>query len=325
MRNLKIIGVGVYLPTQYVKSEDLDQKFGLEKGTVEKTTKVKSRYYIENETNSFMAKKAIEDVLEKSKLTINDIDCIIDASGTFEQPIPSGGSLIAKELGIEEISTIDIDNTCIGFITALDLASCYFVANKYKRIIIVTSEIASVGLDYTHIQSASLFGDGATATIVENDQSSYVLGSVFKTYSKGTSYTEIRGGGAKMHPKYYGEGTLKDFSFQMNGEDVYKLTRKYAPKIQNQILEESKCTLENINCIIPHQASPTGIDLMSKFLKWEKEDVINIVKEYGNMISSSIPLALHIAINDNKVKRGDNIYFIGTAAGLIIGGLILKY
>ena len=146
--------------------------------------------------------------------------------------------------------SIDIDNTCIGFITALDLASCYFVANKYKRIIIVTSEIASVGLDYTHIQSASLFGDGATATIVENDQNSYVLGSVFKTYSKGTSFTEIRGGGAKMHPKYYGEGTLKDFSFQMNGEDVYKLTRKYAPKIQNQILEESKCTLENINCII---------------------------------------------------------------------------
>ena len=148
---------------------------------------------------------------------------------------------------------------------------------------------------------------------------------MFKTYSKGTSFTEIRGGGAKMHPKYYGEDTLKDFSFQMNGEDVYKLTRKYAPKIQNQILEESKCTLENINCIIPHQASPTGIDLMSKFLKWEKQDVINIVKEYGNMISSSIPLALHIAINENKVKRGDNIYFIGTAAGLIIGGLILKY
>ena len=71
MRNLKIIIVGVYLPTQYVKSEDLDQKFGLEKGTVEKTTKVKSRYYIENETNSFMAKKAIEDGASEIDMVIN--------------------------------------------------------------------------------------------------------------------------------------------------------------------------------------------------------------------------------------------------------------
>ncbi len=324
MRRCEIVSTGIYMPENYINSNELDKKLSLPLGTIEKKSGIKGRYYIKDETNSFMAKKAIEMALSRANMDISQIDCIIDASGTYEQPLPSGGSIIARELGVEGITTFDIDTTCIGFISALDIGS--YMLSRYKYILIVTSEIASVGLDYSHIESASLFGDGASATIItKGSGTSNILSSQMKTYSSGASFTEIRGGGSKYHPKNYSEENYKEFTFQMSGEKVYRLARKHLKDIEKNLFSEGNISLEQINHIIPHQASPLALKLMGKSLAWPSEKVHNHVSTYGNMISTSIPHTLHLGIEKGTINKGDKIYFIGTAAGLIIGGLILEY
>ena len=108
--------------------------------------------------------KAVED----AKLTWDDIDCIICGSGTIQQAIPSTASLIQEQLGLQHsgIPCFDINSTCLSFITALDTISYAIECRRYKNVVIISSEISSVGLNWGQNESSILFGDGAAAVVI---------------------------------------------------------------------------------------------------------------------------------------------------------------
>ena len=112
-----------------------------------------------------------------------------------------------------------------------------------------------------------------------------------ETYPEGALFTQVKGGGTYRHPD--NPQTIdKDHYFTMSGPQVYKMARKKVYSMISKILSKNNLSIQDINLVIPHQASGTAIKAYSKFGGFNAEKVMNIISKYGNCVSASIPLAL---------------------------------
>ena len=173
-----------------------------------------------------MGARAIESALENSNLELSDIDLIISAGATFDYPLPNQSSITKSELkeGLKyNIPTIDIDTTCLSFLTSFDIASKMMDNDQYKNIIIVSSEIGSNGLDPNNSETLTLFGDAAAAVILSYNESidSLFIKGAMKTYTEGVYHTIIKGGGNKFF--------FKDNPYD---EELHSFNRKWQKVIK---------------------------------------------------------------------------------------------
>ena len=249
-----------------------------------------TRYRISGEEKQIsLAVLACEKALENGSITVNDIDCIVSASAVGIQPIPCMAALIHEKIAKgTSIPALDINTTCTSFMTALDTMSYLLEAGRYKRILI-----------YSFIDAMQ------------------------KTWSEGAHSTEIRGGLSNLHPENYSEETKEEFMFDMNGKTVLSLSMKKIPEMMKEFLENNDMKISDIDMVVPHQASVAMPIVMEK-LGVPEDRFINEVKEFGNMVSASVPLALAHGLENRKIKNGDTILLIGTAAGLTTNLLLIR-
>ncbi len=304
MRNVKIIGFGTFVPESYVM-------FGDQK---------RHRIINNSETQLSMGVKSAKRALENANITIDDIDCIIGACACPMQLIPCNAALFHESLAKgKSIPAFDVGTTCTSFITAFDIASYLIGAGKYKSILIISSEIPSIALNPKQKESFELFSDGAASFIISKSSGeSGVINSVQKTYSEGAHLTEIKAGGS-MYPGWSFNGeNIADYQFNMSGLKILRLTMEKLKGFMTNI------NIDDFDLIVPHQASKSLRTIMKR-LNISSEKFIDIVKDYGNMVSVSVPFALAYALEEKRVKRGDKVLLIGTAAGLTISSLSFVY
>jgi len=328
-RNVKLLGTGAYLPERIVTASEMDRLINAKEGWSEKKSGVKQRHFVSGqETASYMGAEAAKEALKEAGITLGEIDCIIGASGTMEQPIPCNASLIQEALGKEAggIPCFDINATCLSFVTALDTISYLLHAGRYQRVLLVSSEIASVGINFEQNESSILFGDGAVAAVFSRtEESSHIIASHMRTYSDGAHFAEIAGGGTKLHAKHYQEENKNPYLFHMDGTSIFKLSSRKLPSFMNELFEGTEMDLSDVDLLIPHQASASAMKIIRRKLGVKQELFMNIIENYGNMISASIPLGLHLAIQQGRLKRGNKVLLLGTSAGLSIGGVLFEY
>lgn len=329
-RNIRILGTGKYLPSKVVTSAELDEKMGLREGWVEKKSGVKVRHVVDGEVNSDMAVKAIEQALKNANMKKEDLDCIVSTSASFDQPLPCQASLIKEKMGFQDhpIPAFDIDSTCLSFVVGLDTLSYLVEAGRYKNVVLVSSEISSLAINSEQPESYSLFGDGACAVIISkstDEETSTIQTSLLETYPEGVHMTEVRGGGTNFHSRHHSEKTKTEYLFDMDGRAVFRLSSRLINGFMERLFNDTGLTVQDMDMVIPHQASGMAMNLMRKKLNVPEEKYMNIIENHGNTISASIPMALHEAIVQNRIKRGDKVLLLGTSAGLSIGGLIFEY
>lgn len=308
MRKIQFTGYGVELPRNTV---DFDGQ---------------TRYRISGEEKQIsLAVSACEKALENANITVNDIDCIVSASAVGIQPIPCMAALIHEKIAKgTSIPALDINTTCTSFMTALDTMSYLLEAGRYKRVLIFSCDVASRALNPKQKESFQLFSDGAVAFIIEKtDKEIGVIDAMQKTWSEGAHSTEIRGGLSNLHPENYSEETKEEFMFDMNGKTVLSLSMKKIPEMMKEFLENNDMKISDIDMVVPHQASVAMPIVMEK-LGVTEDRFINEVKEFGNMVSASVPLALAHGLENRKIKNGDTILLIGTAAGLTTNLLLIR-
>jgi 3-oxoacyl-[acyl-carrier-protein] synthase-3 len=330
---LKIKGSGRYLPRRVVTSLELDERLGLAGGTFENASGVRSRRYADaDESPSFMGAQAAYAALEDAGMKFADIDLILGACGTAEQAIPCTAALVQRAMEQENsgVPCFDVNSTCLSFVTALQVARSFLALGTYKNILIVSSEVASVGLNYKHLESASLFGDGAAAFVVSRapaGERSAMLAYKMVTYSSGWDTCQIAGGGSQNHPSRMDWSLERDderFLFSMNGPKVFKLAAKYMDDFVEGLEEEAGMRLADAKVLIPHQASESAMELIRRRLGLPPEQMVKIIGEHGNMIAASIPLALHYSLQNGTLVDGDVAFLIGTSAGFSIGGAVIR-
>ena len=328
VRPIKIVSTGKYLPKR-ISSNDLENKLSIPIGWCERYSGVKYRHHATTETNGLMGAKAAEQALKKANFKLNDIDFLISASGSYDYPIHNQGSVIKslmKDGNQADLAAIHIDSTCLSFVAAFEIAAKILDGNKMKNILIVSSEISSKALNENNWETATLFGDGAAAVILQYDESgsSNFIKGTQKTYSKGMEYTMIKGGGnafwIKDHPF---EKELH--SFDMKGKKLLRMAKKKIPEFMEWFFEDLSIELTDADTIIPHQASKTGLMIFEKLFNFKQGQVKGTLEKYGNCIAASIPLTLHDFIESGEIKRGDLCMLCGTSAGFSVGGVLITF
>ncbi|MEB3222245.1 MAG: beta-ketoacyl-ACP synthase 3 [Candidatus Sericytochromatia bacterium] len=333
-RRIRIRSVGRYLPTTVVTAAALDERMGLPPGTVAAESGVLERRYAGDELASSMGAKAARQALEAGGLALADVDLILGACGTPEQAIPCNAALIQRALGAERsgIPAFDVNSTCLSFLTALDVASCLIEAGRYRRVLVVSADIASVGLDWQARESAMILGDGAAAAVVEAspaDDPAAFLACGMQTYSEGADLTRIRGGGSRHHPREH-RGDLASYAegyclFEMDGRAVFKRSAAVLPGFLSEVLGQAGLSLDDVALVVPHQASPSALELMRRRLGLPPERWLTIAHDHGNTVAASIPLALEAAVREGRLRRGDTALLLGTSAGFSVGALAFRY
>lgn len=328
-RAVRIIGTGHVLPGQEVLSQELDRQLGLPIGKVEKVGGVHKRYFATNKDNAAkLAAAAAQQALNAAGLTLKDIDCLVATSATMDQGMPSNAALIHHELGLSKyaIPAFDINASCLGFLAALDSLSWMIVAGAYKKVLLVAADLASCGLNWDHLESSGIFGDGAAAAILSSDsQGSSILASALKTYSEGAHFCEIPAGGSRYHPSRIQQDFAPLTRFHMDGKKVFKLASQHMPNFVDNLLHNSGKSLKEIDWFVPHQASQLALHHLTKRLAVNPDRVVNIFADHGNQVAASLPTALDIAIRDGRIQRGETLMLIGTGAGLSIGGVVMEF
>ena len=313
-------------------AEEVDQRLGTKHGYAREKSGAKIRYYARpDETASAMGAKAAEQALEKAGLGPRDIDLIVCASSTPEQVIPCTSVLVQNELGIGDsgIPCFDVNATCLSFLVAFENVSYMLGAQGYQRALLISTEVASVGINWSQKESAVLFGDGAAAAIIERTptgESSAICNSLINTYGNMFEYVTYVGGGTKM--KIDRESNIHDekrWGFNMAGHQLMKFALKKLPGFIDSLLGPMTMTLSDVDLIVPHQASGLALKVMKRHLKIRDDQWFSNIEERGNMVAASIPMALHESIEEGRLKRGDRAMLIGTGAGVSMGGIVVDY
>jgi len=327
---LTIIGTGEYTPSRLVHSDEFDRRFGRREGWSERQTGVASRRFVgEGETSRMMGASAAQQALDAAGIAAHEIDCIISACAVMEQPIPCLASQIQRQLGLGDsgIPAFDINATCLSMLVALDMAACAFAAGRWRRVLIVSSEIASAGLNFDDVTTGPLFGDGAAAVLVEAvpDSPSCMLAAHMETYGTGGDLCQLRSGGTGISLHHQTEAFWAGSHFEMNGKAMYRMVAEVFPAFLKRLLDKAGMTAQDIACVIPHQASGRGIDHAVALLGLDDTRVVRVLHDHGNQNAASIPVALHHAVTSGRIARGDHVLLLGTGAGLALGGVVLRY
>jgi 3-oxoacyl-[acyl-carrier-protein] synthase-3 len=328
---LRILGTGEYLPERCVPSTEFDTRWRKPSGWTFRACGVEQRHVAaSSETSSYMGARAAQRALAAAQMTPHELDCIVSACSVMEQAIPCLGSQIQRALGLGEsgIPAFDVNATCLSFLVALDLISCAMAAGRYRKVLMVSSESPSAGLNPDDAGTAALFGDGAVAVVVglaEPDSLSGLLATKVATYSVGSEMCQLRAGGTRMRVGKGFEAYQAATFFEMDGKATFRLAARYLPEFSEQLLASAGVDKEDLSCLIPHQASGRALDKLDTILGIPLTKVVRTIHHRGNMVAASMPGALHHAISSQRLLRGDLFALMGTGAGLSLGGAVLRY
>lgn len=355
MRHSKIAGIGKYLPETVATNADLIKIMDTTDEWIQERTGIQQRHFAKKheETTTTMGAKAATIAIERAGIQKEDVDFIIFATLSPDYYFPGCGVLVQRELGISktEIGALDIRNQCSGFVYALSIADQFVKTGMYKNVLVIGSEMHSMGLDFsTRGRNVSvIFGDGAGAVIVQpSDDTSEILTT--KLHSDGTSAEKLAiinpGSHGGYHFKKMGEEI--DFGFpdpetygglfltqhmldhaqtypNMEGQFVFKMAVQKFPEVIMEALNQFDLKSTDIDMLIPHQANLRISQFVQRKMGLRDDQVWNNIQKYGNTTAASVPIALCEAVEAGAVKKGDLVCLAAFGSGFTWGSALIRW
>ncbi len=324
---VRIVSVGSHTPSRRVTSTDLDAAHGRAPGLTFTRSGVAARHWIgPGETSVSMTVGALSQALDRADWDVDELDALIVASVLPEQPMPTTAILTAAQLGVTggRLEAFDVNASCLGFLTALQQASFGIAMGRWNRVAVAAVDIASKGLNHADLESSALFGDGAAAVLLEGAQASEILALRLTSYPSASELCRIAAGGTRWNPVTPPPSAF-DYLFAMDGLGMMKLVAREMPGFLGGLLAEAGVDADAIDVVVPHQASGLGLRFLRERLPVRSETVVDILAEHGNQVSASMPTALAHAVETGRLQRGGLCLLIGTGAGLLFGGAVLRY
>lgn len=330
MSPLRIVGYGARQPRESRPSAALDRVYGQDEGWTEAKFGIAARgVAAPDETTSAMGAAAAREALAMAGWAEGDFDVLIGACGVMEQPIPGTSVLIQHALGLGRsgIWAFDVNQTCLSFVTALDVAAMGFATGRFRRALIVSSEIASAGLNMADPPASAIFGDGAAAVCVEaatDPDGPALLSRRFETYGEGKDLATLRSGGTRLRVEDGYDALVEGSRFHMDAFGIFKAAARSLPRIIDQVLSEAGLTRETVGLVVCHQASRPGVEHVRRLMGGDPDRVIDIFGTQGNQIAASVPAGLVEAHRTGRLAPGTTVLLLGTAAGISAAAMVLR-
>jgi 3-oxoacyl-[acyl-carrier-protein] synthase-3 len=268
--------------------------------------------------------------LERASLQPADLDCIIFATLSPDHYFPGSGCKLQARLGVRDIPALDVRNQCSGFLYSLQIADAFIRTGTYKRILLVGAEVHSFGLRKTTEgrDVAVLFGDGAGAVVLgpTDDESRGIRRIQLAADGRFAMDLAIPGmgtqGKAILDESQLAEGLCWP---RMEGSKVFKHAITKMPAITRSVLEAEGVTPADLRLFIAHQANLRICEAVQKSLALRDDQVFNNIQRYGNTTAASIPIALHEALGENRLARGELLGMAAFGAGFTWGAALVRW
>jgi 3-oxoacyl-[acyl-carrier-protein] synthase-3 len=327
---VRILGTGAYSPVRVVESAELDAAHGRSPGTTYAASGVARRRWAgDEETSSRMAARALADAASAGGVDVHDLDAVIVGCVVPEQPMPTTSVLVLRHLALAggRVEAFDVNASCLGFLTALQVASLGVALGRWRTVGVASSDVASLGLNHADVESSSLFGDGAAAAVVRratDGETSALLALRVACWPEAADLCRIDAGGTRWNATTPPPDPAA-YLFRMDGLGVLKQAAARLPGFLAAVVADAGLTPDDVDVVVPHQASGVGLRYVRERLGFPGEKVVDLVADRGNQVSASLPTALHEAVAGGRLRRGGIALLLGTAAGLSVGAAVLRY
>lgn len=317
--SLRVDRLGYHLPPRVQTAEELAPQLGVTPRWIRRRTGVVERR-IADEDIAVLAARAGRAALGSGPPPTLLLNCGLSPA----QLIPDTSVFVQKELGLTGIPSFSVHATCLGFLAALQTAAGLLHAGLHERVLVVAAERGTMCRDLDHPPSAALIGDAAAAAVLTRSEGSSALRAFeMITVPEGAELARLEGFGSRKHPDDPAT-TPADHRFRMDGPRIYRLTVKLARRLLDRVLAQADLTLDEVDLVVPHQASGPALLLLQR---WgiPASKTVNILHRAGNCIAASLPLALAIAHEEGRLKRGDTVLLLGTGAGVSVAAAVLRW
>lgn len=331
--NVGIRAISACVPRQIVYNKDLGYLIPEEE--IEKTISnigvVERRIVDDGVCASDLCFKAALQLMEDNDIAPESIDVLLFMSQTSDYRIPATAPILQHRLGLS-IDTLCLDLTlgCSGYVFALSTAFAYASMEGVNRVLLLDGETFSKIVNKRDKVDWPLYGDGATATLIEKGDfgtSTFIL----RSDGSGKDAVIIRDGMRNtITTESCVEREEEDGNFRtglevfMDGMAVFNFAMKRVPKSIKEILEINCLTMNDIDWLVFHQANRFMTDFFIRKLKFDATKVPYCIQKYGNTSSTSVPLTIVSELYD-KLKDGDRLVMSGFGAGLSWGTALLSF
>ncbi|WP_121609593.1 beta-ketoacyl-ACP synthase III [Mesobacillus foraminis] len=307
--NAGIIGIGRFVPERVVTNVDLEKVMDTSDEWIRTRTGIEERRIAGDDVDtSDLAYKAAVKAMEDAKVAPEDIDLILVATVTPDQPFPSVACMIQEKLGARKAAAMDVSAACAGFMYGMVTAKQFIETGSYKFVLIVGVEKLSKITDWEDRNTAVLFGDGAGAV---------VMGPV--SDGKGVLSFELGADGSG------GKYLYQEKNIVMNGREVFKFAVRQMGESSINVLEKAGLSKEDVDFLIPHQANIRIMEAARQRLELPVEKMSKTVHKYGNTSAASIPISIVEEVEAGKIKDGDLIVMVGFGGGLTWGAIAMRW
>ena len=324
--NAAITAVGMYVPEKILDNKYFESIVETNDHWIVSRTGIRERRMMENGATSDMAIKAIEDLFATKKINPEEIDVIIVATVTPDMFFPATACLVQEKIGATKAWGFDLSAACSGFLFALQTGASLIESGRYKKVIVVGSDKMTAITDYTDRNNCILFGDAASAVLLEptEDLNYGIKDSLLYVDGKGKESLYMKGGGSLNPPSHETVDNKMHYIYQ-DGKAVFKVAVKGMADISFEIMQKNGLKSEDVAYLVPHQANLRIIDATAERMGISKDKVMINIDKYGNTTAATIPLCLTEYYRDGKVKKGDNLILSAFGAGYTWGAMYLTW
>lgn len=274
-------------------------------------TGIHSRHVLDQDENE---KSLVISATKKliSQVSSDDIDGIIHVSQSPFSRLPTSACLIQDILGLSKnMMAFDLIQGCSGFVYGLSTASSMIYQQGLKKVIVICADTYTNYIDKNDRTNRPIFSDGAAAALIENKGAGSIGPFAFFTDGSGGDLLAL-----EQH-----EGKEKLF---MDGKKVFKFSLREVPKVFNELLEKANLDKDDIDLFIFHQASAVILRQLKAKLDIPDNKWFQNIKNMGNTVSATIPIAIKQSIDRGLYKSNMKIMLIGFGVGLSIAGCIIR-
>ncbi len=321
-----ITGWGMAVPEKILTNDDIAKIVDTNDEWIRSRTGIGERHIAgEEDSSASLGADAALRALEVANLKASELDLIIVSTSTPEHIFPSTASIVQDRIGAINAGAFDLSAACTGFIYAVSMAAQSIRSGGSKNVLVIGAETLSRFVDWTDRNTCILFGDGAGAFVLqENEEPGGVLAEVMHSDGSGGDLLSIPAGCSKMPAT---EETIRDglHFIQMDGKSVFRFATRVMARATKEALEKAGLETEDLDLVIPHQANMRIIEAAARGLKLPMEKFMVNLERYGNTSTASIPIATVEALESGRINPGDKIVLVGFGAGLTWGALVAEW
>ncbi|HVU51299.1 MAG TPA: ketoacyl-ACP synthase III [Polyangia bacterium] len=327
---IRVSGIGGYVPARAVTNDELARKVDTSHEWIAKKTGIlERRVSASDEAPSDMACHAAARCLERAGVDRNDVDLIVVACATPDQPQPAVACLLQEKLGIGQrrCPAFDVNSVCSGFVFALNVAQSMMLTapERYRHVLVVGADAFSKIMNWRDRRTCVFFGDGAGAVLLTrragaDDRFHFSLGSD----GRGHNHIEVPAGGTRL-PATHDAIDRQLNTFTMNGPKVWDFAVTTVPETIRALLGERGLRPADLDLLVLHQSNLRMIEAIMKSLELPMDKTVTTVETYGNTAAASIPLTLEKARDEGRLPDGARVMMCGFGGGLSWGAALVDW